>query len=455
MSLYYSKTDEDTLLNALPSICQEHRQRELMERPTAAERTAVHELVLEFIRSRDRIIYGGYALHLLIKSKSSGKDGIYSDTCFPDVEFYTPEFKEDIRDLVNFLSEHGYSYTTAEEGVHPMTFVVRCNFMNVCDITYVPLKVYDSIQTTTINKFRVISTEHAMIDIFRVYSYPLSNYYRLTKTYKRTNRLLKYYPWTFSEHKSRPKHKGSEYHHVVDTVLKEMKNVILTCAFAHNVFCQKAGLKKHVLALPYYTVLSVDFHNHVAHLLETLPKHFGKTDVLTHKMYLPFLDILGERAEFFVNGSIVLRLIEERDNCIPFRKEDSGFLISTIQSTVYYSLVFLFQARMEGWNEASRHHETILHNMQNAKKAWFNNHPKLKIVDKGLFQEFVIDCVGHNVSAIQKAALLRTKRKKERKVIKYRYSLDDKNDNFFAMHVHLPVGEQVCTNPKTLKKHPK
>ena len=78
MSLYHSKAEEDTLLNALPSLCQEHRKRELMETPTAAERSVVQKLVLEFISSHKRIVYGGYALHLLIQDKSSGKEGIYT-----------------------------------------------------------------------------------------------------------------------------------------------------------------------------------------------------------------------------------------------------------------------------------------------------------------------------------------------------------------------------------------
>ena len=57
--------------------------------PTVDEFNNVIKVIEEFIRKKDRIIYGGTALHRLITNKNKD-DGIYKDFDTPDIEFYSP-----------------------------------------------------------------------------------------------------------------------------------------------------------------------------------------------------------------------------------------------------------------------------------------------------------------------------------------------------------------------------
>ena len=103
MSLYYSNDDEEVLLSSLQELCTKRRKKELLAKPTVNERKDVFFDILDFIKKKRRIVYGGYALHALI-TKKSNKDYIYTDLDFPDVEFYTPYFKEDIKELIDMLA---------------------------------------------------------------------------------------------------------------------------------------------------------------------------------------------------------------------------------------------------------------------------------------------------------------------------------------------------------------
>ena len=437
MSLYHSEKDEKVLLDELPRICKEHRKRELEEEPTAAERTLVMDTITKFIRSKDRIVYGGYALHLLITSKSD-TDAIYDSMSFPDVEFYTPHLKEDVRDLAEMFMKKGFKHTSAEENVHPTTFIIRVNFEGVCDITFYPTRFYDSIPTVRLDGMRVVTPEFAMIDIFKIYSFPLNNYFRLIKTYRRANLLLKHFPLSFASHSLRKVSLPME--NVLVRSIKDMKEtVIITGSYAHNVYVSQAGLESsHKIPVPFLTVVSTNFGKDITVLKEKLKKNNWK---VTTKHYLPFLELLGQRIDFLVGGSVVLRVFEETGTCVPYRLVN-GLYVTTIQGTAYYSLVQWSQARMEKWDEARKHHETIIHNLEEAKRSFFSS-SKHTITDATLFQEFVIDCLGNRVSALKNAALLRLERKKLKQCLKYRYDPGEKNSTFMATHFFLPLAQLV------------
>lgn len=429
MTLYYSAEDEKLLLASLSYIGTKRRRMELKLKPTDKERGDIFKVIRDFISRKKRIVYGGYALHLLIRDRSN-EDYIYTDIDFPDIEFYTPYFKEDIKELTDLLAET-FSYVTAEEGVHPTTFLIKVEFEGVCDVTFQPKRFYEVIPTVLIDGLRVITPEFAMVDIFRVYNFPINNYFRLEKTYKRANLLLKHYPLEFSTQNKTNSHNINATQ-LMDTI-KLPSNVIVTDVYAKNYFCKHVDLPEENNGT--IVLISVSFFKDV--------RFFKNQLKMRYRLYLPFLDILGQRADFVDNtGNVVLRIIEEVDTCIPYIQL-TNCKITTIQGTVYYSLVSLYQAVMEHNTDSVNHHNNIISELIKAKMKYYSLHPEQNIIKAGPFQEFVIDCIGKAVGALRKAGITRTARKKAKQALKYRYDPGEKNPAFESMNITLSTGQRV------------
>src|ERR1700744_8372 len=77
------------------------KQNELLE-PTMKEWKQVMEIIIDFIRRKKRMIYGGYALNKEIEKKNK-KDSFYSELDRPDIEFYSYEPLQDLVELTDLL----------------------------------------------------------------------------------------------------------------------------------------------------------------------------------------------------------------------------------------------------------------------------------------------------------------------------------------------------------------
>jgi hypothetical protein len=150
-------------------------------------------IIKNFIKKKKRLVYGGMAINELV-SKKSIKDAIYTELHTPDIEFYSPKPVHDLIELCDILHKKKIKYVVGKEGIHNETFKIFCNFENYCDIGYMPENLYKAVPTVKLDGLYYIDTEFMMIDIYRVYTDPLTSYWRLEKTFTRTARILKHYP---------------------------------------------------------------------------------------------------------------------------------------------------------------------------------------------------------------------------------------------------------------------
>ena len=95
--------------------------------------------LLEFIKNKKRIIYGGYAMNRLIISKDKSDD--FYGNCRYDIEFYSPEPIKDSIDIAMFFHNKKYNNISVGEGLHPATYKLFVEFENICDI-HIWIKIY-------------------------------------------------------------------------------------------------------------------------------------------------------------------------------------------------------------------------------------------------------------------------------------------------------------------------
>ena len=98
-------------------------------------------------------------------------------------------------DLCDILQKKNYKYVEGKEGVHIETYKIFVNFMNYCDISYMPPDMYKNCPVIISDGLRLAHPHFMLVDAYRVYCDPMTSYFRLTKTFVRFTKLIKYYPF--------------------------------------------------------------------------------------------------------------------------------------------------------------------------------------------------------------------------------------------------------------------
>jgi hypothetical protein len=126
------------------------------------------DVVKKFIQLNNRILAGGMAIDIALRSKGSY---LYPDNKFPDYDFYSSEFHKDAYTLGNTLSKE-FDGVSVISAFHVSTMRVRVNFQETADITYIPPQILKNIPTIKHMGFTVVHPHYQMIDQHRALSLP-------------------------------------------------------------------------------------------------------------------------------------------------------------------------------------------------------------------------------------------------------------------------------------------
>ena len=132
------------------------------------------DIVKKFIINKRRILYGGMAIDLSLKSIN--KPGIYDKYTIPDYDFMSPDFYNDSNELAVILFKAGFPNVSTINAMHVTSRRVRVNFIVVADITYIPPNIYKHMPFIQLdNSMRIIHPDYQRIDMHRAFSFPLEN----------------------------------------------------------------------------------------------------------------------------------------------------------------------------------------------------------------------------------------------------------------------------------------
>lgn len=447
--MYHDSEEEKLLLTNIDKICKDHRRIELKKvYPYEEDKQKIHTFIEDYIKENNCIVYGGRAYDILINIKNK-KERVYSELDYPDIEFYSRNLKKDIMSICKIISESGYS-VMAEEGQHQNTFRIIVEHEIFCDISGYPEKFINSIPFITINGVCYAEPPYLYLDVLKVYSYPIDNFFRLSKTFKRANKLLKYYPIKF-EIKKINKFDNKFSNKILSIV---PKTCIVTDIVAYNFYVSLVNGTQ--VSIPYLTLLSTNYKEDKKYFKRQLKKVTGEK-IKTRKYY-PFLDYLPKKTEYYYEKDnkkyILVQLYKEKNKCIPFYEENKC-KYTTIQNTLYYLFAIRQKLIMDfliNNNEYVKEQisikESLIQNLINAKKKYYSTNPKSKLFEKGPFQEFVVECLGNPIPTIKLNRLKINKRKKNKEILKYRYIPNGEN-TLQKLQLKLHTGEEK----KTKKNH--
>uniref|UniRef100_A0A6C0I246 Poly(A) polymerase catalytic subunit domain-containing protein n=1 Tax=viral metagenome TaxID=1070528 RepID=A0A6C0I246_9ZZZZ len=154
------------------------------------------EIIREFIIKKELIIYGGVAIDYALRLKGNK---IYSDYEHPDFDVFSSNHTGDCHEIVDKLYAMGYRNVSAIRAKHPQTMRVRCDFLSILDISYVPKSVFEKLPILKYNGIAFIDPIYQRMDMHLSLCLPFSGFpenitWRWAKDIKRFNILNKYYP---------------------------------------------------------------------------------------------------------------------------------------------------------------------------------------------------------------------------------------------------------------------
>ncbi len=386
--------------------------------PTLTESKSVYNYILEFIKSRKRIIYGGWAQNELIKSKNKDET-FYKEIDIADVEFYSYEPIKDAIELGDFLKSKNLKYISVQGGIHEGTYKIFVNFINYCDISYLAKNICDKCLKLELNGLLYAHPMFLYIDIFRVFTDPLTSFWRLEKSFIRFIKLYKYYPI------KEPSNKNFIIKKTDNEIIKKIrKNIIhdskliVIGKYAYNYYVQKVNEKK--IDIDYYELISTNYIDDTKYIYTKLQKLFPNNKI-SFKKYYPFFEFFDKKTEYYCDDILILKIYGNNNRCIVHHESTKKRCLFGSFQLVYLYLLSNYNYHIINKNTSEENNCLLmLYNINKSKNLYLDNHNKT-VLDKTPFQEFIIKCIGTPYDPIREARLEMTSKHKKGLKPNFRY----------------------------------
>lgn len=189
----------ENLLNAVPQIKLEaDRQTSLLVIPKIERRHLAINIVIDFLKRRGLVVYGGTAINAAIVK--AGGEPIYGEAELPDFDFYSNEPIKHGIELCNLLHEAGLEYVTMAEALHQCTFKIKIERSEpaIADISWVHKDVYKYLFEcqSFLGRLglRYASPAFQVVDLYSACANPLDGgFYKLEKVLDREDRFNRLY----------------------------------------------------------------------------------------------------------------------------------------------------------------------------------------------------------------------------------------------------------------------
>ena len=417
----YRENDIELIKNNMDIIKDDAMKKRLeIIEPTIKEFKEVYAVILEFIKNKKRKIYGGYAQNHLIKIKKES-DVFYKEIDLADIEFYSYQPIEDTIELSDLLHSKKFKFVQGSEGVHNDTYKIFVNFINYCDITYMPKNIYDNMPIIEQNGFLYSHPHFMIIDAFRVYADPLTSYFRLDRTFYRFTTLIKYYPFDLSLIKNIPQYEkeNKDTKKFIRHKILHDSQLIIIGHYAFNYLVKKIDKNLKVENCPYYQVISINYNEDKVKIGNFLRNNLKN---ITSKEFYPYFQFYDKHTEYYHDNNCILKIYGHNNRCIVNHFSDKKKVyFGTFQLIFLYLLVDYQYAYTRRDSIEKNNYIILITRLLKARENYLNTHNKT-ILDRTPFQEFTLQCLGSTEDPLRMSRLEERKKKESGKLIKFRYN---------------------------------
>ena len=478
---YYEDLDYENVLEKLPDIIEEAELKaaEVLE-PTIYEKREVRKVIENFIREKNRKVYGGTAINELLK-KVDPNDAIYSEYVFSDIEFYSPTPIPDLVDLCNILYNKGYKYVQGKEAQHEETYSIFVNLQLYCDITYVPVHVYNGIKTIEIDGISYTDPHFMFIDYLRMFNDPMNAAWRWEKAFKRVYLLLKDYPLEYYDKRMQLPKTSKTIENFMSMIKEKFmmdadnqKYCLIMGFDAYNFYIRHAANDKNVEQLaritqgntnlnnllvnvPYMELISINYNETVIKLYNYIKSIIDDKENITLEEYFPLFQFTNYSVIIKYKDEPIVKIYDANRMCIPNIKTTNGYMYVSYQYILMMMFINKFKAHLDKNKSMYFNYGIAISNLIKARNIFLAEN-NLSVINKTVFSEFKISCVGSTISYMRMSLLRKLKRRNQGKKIHFAYTPEE----FFKLssdaqakfepskHLFRNTSGNMIRNPKNL-----
>ncbi|ATZ80711.1 poly(A) polymerase catalytic subunit [Bodo saltans virus] len=473
--MLYTDGDIELLKNKADDIRDKlEKIKQTNSEPSQEDLKKAHEIVKDYVKSKKRKLYGGFALHLLLVNKNKDK-GIYKSTKIPDIDTYSIEPMDDMQKLCNLLHNSGFKEIQGIEAMHAETYSIKYYNETLCDFSYVPKNIFNRMPFIEVDGFRCIHPNFMTIDYLRMLSNPMDSYWRFfdcgteLKAFSRFRMLLSEYPVQYNDKQlniMKPSPKVQNLKSIIFNYLNNKKTTVVIGFYAYNYFCKIAGYD--TIDIPYYEFISVDYKKDALELIELLKK---ENDEILHEEFTPFFQFTDYSVEIYVKDDIVCRIYNHLKKCIPYQNVESknfdekklkrtqthlqsgrgtnNIQIGSFILCLLYTYINAQRARVNENVQTEKLYYHMASHLINMRNEYLKKIKKT-FLDNTIFADFTLDCIGEEITSEKAKRMKIAKRKAKKKPIIYRYTPADEYRESTPKYIYSNTSGNKIVNTKNL-----
>ena len=450
-----SPADEVALRHLVPELELASRTLRIAQvAPDRRTRCAAMDIIVQFVRDRKRKVYGGQALNAAVWARSAA-DAFYGPPPWTpegrahavvqngpdepaDIEFYSPDAVQDAMQLSDMLVRAGHTFVQAREASHVFTYTVTVDFVRLCDITYVPRRVYQQIPAQCWGGVWCITPHFQLVDVLRQYCDPVISHWRIGQVLSRLALSQRMFgimePDAQADAATASPPLAGRSPTPFDVVLEQLRRIeprydgdvehgvlgLKSVAWIGSVACaqlfanETAPSSQDPVACLYdacarvaerigLEAVSTAYEDDVACLSEHLARRVPGMRVDHHE---PFLDWIGRRCVFYSSdGAPLLTLYDHAGRAVPCvdpspRLTPLGANVACFAYVLLMTLMRRFLARVDGDHATDKTLQRCAHALLHARQACLAASSRLVTDEASLLRDVKWRLMGPSASAM-------------------------------------------------------
>lgn len=146
-----------------------------------------------FLAKKKALLYGGTALNELMPTPYK----FYDAYALADIDVLSPYAKQLAAEMVQFYRQHKHQATTFTEALHPGTYKVYSDGIQIADITQCSLSAYNMLLKTSVvgtHNIKIVPPQYMRMTLHKMLSQP-NDAHRWSKVHERLHKFYKIFPY--------------------------------------------------------------------------------------------------------------------------------------------------------------------------------------------------------------------------------------------------------------------
>lgn len=351
------KNNNIELFNYLDKSIQNNTKLIFKEKKEIYNLDSIFKIVEKFMIDNKLICYGGTALNNILPKENQFYDYDYYS---PDYDFFSPKAIDHVKELAIIFKKKKYKNILAKSAVHPGTFKLYVNYIQIADVTQINEDLYNELLKNTIirNSIHYAPLSFLRMNIFLELSRPRGDVSRWEKIMIRLIKLNESYPFTIKncEDKLNYKHhelKNKDIYNYFDKIIKNEFNddIIFIGEYAIKEYNTYFPLKiKNIInkknKYPTFFILSQDAKNISEKIKELFETNHKSNNELNLKLVKNknIDDVLPKYYNIFVNDILYLSIFQTEgcQNYNIIKRNNITLKIGTLDTLLYYYFMFYY-----------------------------------------------------------------------------------------------------------------